>query len=59
MTNHSRTLLIFFGGIMAGGLTASIVEWSAFPKAAMAGLVATIVALGIGVATRSFPSSRS
>jgi hypothetical protein len=54
MTNHSRTLLICIGGIMAGGFTASMVEWSAFPKAAAVAAAATIVALGIGFATRPF-----
>lgn len=59
MTNHSRTLLICFSGIMAGGFTASILQWSAFPKAAMTGLVAAIAALGIGFATRSLPPRKS
>lgn len=53
MTNHTRTLFVFLGGFMAGGLTASIVPWPAFPKAVVVAAVAIIVALTIGFVTRS------
>jgi hypothetical protein len=48
--NRHRTFLVCMGGIMAGALTAYIVPWSAVPKSAAVGVVAAIVALGIGFA---------
>lgn len=53
MTNPTRTLLVYLGGFMAGGFTASTVRWSAFPKAAVVATVATSVALAVGVFTRN------
>jgi len=53
MTNHTRTLLVCLGGFMAGGFTASMVHWPAFPKVAVVAAVATSVALAVGIFTRN------
>jgi hypothetical protein len=58
MTNRTQTLLVCLGGFMAGGLTASMVHWSAFPKAAIVAAVATSAALAVGVVTRNAVARR-